>query len=214
MKVYNFNDDEVEELDYEEEKTKKRPSKAKEEPEEEVNIVKEIISLLIYVVCIFIAVFVIIKFVGQRTIVSGSSMENTLSNGDNLIVDKFTYNFIRDPERFDVIIFPYKYEEKTCYIKRVIGLPGETVFIDADGTIYVNGERLQESYGKDVILNAGLASETIMLGLDEYFVLGDNRNNSTDSRFENVGNIKREDIVGRAWVRIYPFDEISFVEKL
>lgn len=172
----------------------------------------EIISTVVYLLVVFVLIFLFIHYVGQRTVVSGSSMENTLSNGDNLIIDKISYRF-RDPERFEVVVFPYKLDEKTFFIKRVIGLPGETVYIDAKGTIYINGEKLEENYGREVIANPGLASSEITLAEDEYFVLGDNRNNSEDSRFEDVGNIKRSDLIGRAWVRIYPFSEMGAVNK-
>ena len=180
---------------------------------EETTLLREIISLLLYLVFVFAAVFLIIHFVGQRTTVSGSSMEDTLSNGDNLIVDKISYRF-HDPERFDVVVFPYRYQEKTYFIKRVIGLPGETIWIDADGNIYINGEVLKEDYGREVIKYAGLAESPIVLGDDEFFVMGDNRNNSEDSRFADVANLKRSEIIGRAWVRIYPFNEIGFVDDI
>ncbi len=84
-------------------------------------------------------------------------------------------------------------------------MPGESVRIDWDGNIYIDGELLKESYGREVMLDPGRAEEEILLGEDEYFVLGDNRNNSTDGRAERVGNIHRDNIIGRAWVRIYPF---------
>lgn len=177
------------------------------------DIAKDVFSVIINVVICFAVVFLITNYVGQRTVVSGSSMEDTLSDGDNLIVDKISYKF-HDPERFDVVVFPYQYEEDTYYIKRIIGLPGETVYIDASGNIYIDGEILDESYGTEVIIQAGLASTEITLGDDEYFVLGDNRNNSTDSRFESVGNIKGEDIVGKAWLRIYPFSNFGLVDNL
>ena len=169
---------------------------------------KDVLSMLAYVVIIFLLTFFIVHYVGQRTRVSGSSMENTLSNGDNLIVDKLSYRF-NAPERFDVIIFPFQYEEDTYYIKRIIGLPGETVQIGADGTIYINGEVLEEDYGLETILDPGMAIDPVVLGDDEYFVLGDNRNNSSDSRFAGVGKVKRDQIIGRAWIRIYPFDKIK-----
>lgn len=174
--------------------------------------VKEVISFILYIAVVFLLTYLVITYVGQRTEVSGSSMESTLSNGDNLIVDKISYRF-REPERFDIIVFPYQYEEDTYYIKRIIGMPGETVRIDEKGIIYINGEELVESYGREVIDadKLGLAQEEIMLGEDEYFVLGDNRNASSDSRDPSVGNIKRKDIIGRAWVRIYPFDKIGFI---
>ncbi|MBQ2317478.1 MAG: signal peptidase I [Lachnospiraceae bacterium] len=198
------------------ERTKIREEFA-EELEEDRPLTKEelrheIISTVVYLLVVFVLIFLFIHYVGQRTVVSGSSMENTLSNGDNLIIDKISYRF-RDPERFEVVVFPYKLDEKTFFIKRVIGLPGETVYIDAKGTIYINGEKLEENYGREVIANPGLASSEITLAEDEYFVLGDNRNNSEDSRFDDVGNIKRSDLIGRAWVRIYPFSEMGAVNK-
>ncbi len=139
-------------------------------------------------------------------------MINALQDGDNLIVDKISYRF-RDPERYDIIVFPYKYREKTYYIKRIIGLPGETVLI-RDGTVYINGEPLDEDYGVEPIAigNEGTAREELTLGDDEYFVLGDNRNHSADSRDPNVGLIKRGDIVGRAWVRIWPLKSMGFIK--
>ena len=171
------------------------------------------ISTLLYLLGVLCLTWLVITFVGQRTEVDGSSMEPTLTNGDNLIVDKLSYRF-RDPQRFDIIVFPYKHKEKTYYIKRIIGLPGETVQIDEKGDIYINGEILSESYGREIITaeNIGLAAEPIVLGEDEYFVMGDNRNNSTDSRYPQVGNIKREDIIGRAWVRIWPFSSFGILK--
>lgn len=182
-----------------------------ESAEKEKNVLKETISFIVYIGIVFLLTYLVIHYIGQRTQVSGSSMEATLSNGDNLIVDKISYRF-HDPERYDIIVFPYKYEKNTYYIKRIIGLPGETVQIGEDGTIYVDGEVLQESYGREVILDPGEAEDPIALGEDEYFVLGDNRNASSDSRDPSVGNILGEDIVGRAWVRIYPFNKIGFIK--
>jgi signal peptidase I len=176
-------------------------------------VMREILSTGLYLLIVLCLTYLVIAFVGQRTEVNGGSMEPTLSDEDNLIVDKITYRF-SDPERFDIIVFPFKYKEKTYYIKRIIGLPGETVQIDQQGNIYIDGEILNENYGKEVIQpdHIGLASQPITLGDDEYFVLGDNRNNSTDSRVSQVGNIKRDDIIGRAWVRIWPFDKFGVLK--
>lgn len=179
-------------------------------------VLKEILSTGVYLLIVMVLTYLVITFVGQRTEVNGDSMEPTLSNEDNLIVDKITYRF-KDPERFDIIVFPFQYKEDTYYIKRIIGLPGETIQIAEDGTIYVdkgNGfEVLQESYGREIIKaeRLGLAAEPITLGKDEYFVLGDNRNNSSDSRVPEVGNIKRDQIIGRAWVRIWPLSEMEVI---
>ncbi len=174
-------------------------------------ILKEAVSTVLYILIVLAVTWVIITFVGQRTQVNGSSMEPTLSDHDNLIVDKISYRF-KSPERFDIIVFPFQYEEDVYYIKRIIGMPGETVYIDRDGTIYIDGEVLEESYGREVILSPGRAGEPITLGEDEYFVLGDNRNNSSDSRDPSVGNIHRDRIVGKAWVRIWPFHKFGVLK--
>ena len=126
-------------------------------------VMKEFLNTAIYLLCVLGAVWLVITFVGQRTEVEGASMENTLHNGDNLIVDKLSYRF-RDPERFDIIVFPFQYQAP------------------------------------------------IVLGEDEYFVMGDNRNNSSDSRTDIVGNIKREDIIGKAWLRIWPLSDFGVLK--
>lgn len=182
----------------------------KKASEGKTNVVRETISFILYIAIVFLLTYLVIHYVGQRTQVSGTSMEYTLSDGDNLIVDKISYRFHK-PERFDIIVFPFKYEEDTYYIKRIIGLPGETVQISQDGTIYIDGEVLEESYGREVIQDPGQAAEPIELGEDEYFVLGDNRNASSDSRDPSVGVIQGKDIIGRAWLRLYPFDKIGFI---
>ncbi len=174
-------------------------------------VLREILSTSLYLLGVLCAVYLVIHFVGQRTQVQGDSMEPKLSTEDNLIVDKISYRF-HDPERFDIIVFPFQYEKDTFYIKRIIGLPGETVQIDEEGNILIDGEILEESYGKEVIMNPGRAYEPVELGEDEYFVMGDNRNNSTDSREPSVGNIKREAIIGRAWLRIWPFDKFGLIK--
>ena len=174
-------------------------------------VLKEILSTSLYLLFVLCAVYLVIHFVGQRTQVQGSSMEPKLSNEDNLIVDKISYRF-HDPERFDIVVFPFRYEENIFYIKRVIGLPGETIRIDEKGNILINGEILEESYGKEVIQSPGRAYEDIVLADDEYFLMGDNRNNSTDSRDPSVGNVRRDEIVGRAWLRIWPLDQVGFIE--
>ena len=177
----------------------------------EPGIIREILGWIFYIIVILVLTYVIITYVGQRTSVSGSSMETTLSDGDQLLVDKLSYRF-QNPKRFDIIVFPYQYEENTYYIKRIIGLPGETVQIDENGNIYINGELLEENYGAETIQNPGRAAKPITLGDDEYFVMGDNRNNSKDSRSEEVGNVKRSQIIGRAWLRIWPLNKFGLLK--
>ena len=191
--------------------SKKVYSDRKTKPEKiEQNKAKEIIGLIIYCIIVVAIMFCVIRFVGQRTIVIGDSMNPTLQDGENLITDKITYRF-KDPKRFDIIVFPQKVNTSKLLIKRIIGMPGETVEIK-DGRVYINGYELNETYGNEVMKDGGLASNAITLGKDEYFVLGDNRNNSQDSRFASVGNIQRSDIIGRAWLRIWPLDKITLLK--
>jgi signal peptidase I len=188
-----------------------KDEKAEEQQEESSPSHPVLRVVLNCVVCIAAALLLsilITKFVAHHTSVEGSSMENTLKSGDQLIVEKLSYYF-SEPKRFDVIVFPYS--KNVSYIKRIIGLPGETIKIE-DGTIYINGEVLTEHYGKEQIENPGLAADEILLGEDEYFVLGDNRNASVDSRKAEVGTIKRSEIQGKAWLRFYPFDSIGVVK--
>lgn len=177
--------------------------------ENEKSVMKELLSWVIYLLIVVAVSFLIVTFVGQRTKVQGRSMETTLSDGDNLIVDKISYRF-RDPKRFEIIVFPYQYQENTYYIKRIIGLPGETIQIK-DGYIYINGELLEEHYGAEVMEQSGIAADPIELGEDEYFVLGDNRNHSADSRDPSVGVLKRDQLMGRAFVRIWPLERAGFI---
>lgn len=177
------------------------------------NFFKEVLSTGIYLLVVLAFVYLVVNYVGQRTVVDGASMEPALSNMDNLWVDKLSYRF-EDPERFDVIVFPFRYAEDTYYIKRIIGLPGETVWIDDEGSIYIDGVLLEENFGREIILptNRNLAEQPILLGEDEYFVLGDNRNRSKDSRFPEVGNIRRDEIVGKAWIRLWPLHKFGVIK--
>lgn len=178
--------------------------------EKERGIFSTIFGWLVYILILIGLTYLIITYVGQRTRVSGHSMETTLSDGDNLIVDKLSYRF-KDPKRYDIVVFPYKYEENTYYIKRIIGLPGETVQV-IDGYAYIDGQQLtSDIYGAEIMDSPGIAAEPITLGEDEYFVLGDNRNHSSDSRNPSVGILHREDLIGKAWVRIYPFDKMGVI---
>lgn len=168
-------------------------------------------ELLVYIAIVALCLFVIPKYVVQRTVVSGTSMLDTLKDGDNLMVEKVSYH-LSDPKRFDVIVFyPYGREDESYYVKRIIGLPGETVQIIGD-EIYIDGKLLEEDYGKDPMTYSGIAEEPVKLGDDEYFVLGDNRKISKDSRYEEVGPVDRDLIEGKVVFRIYPFHSIGTVK--
>lgn len=184
-------------------------------------ILKWIVDIIM-VVCLS---FILATYMLGKTTVVGHSMEPTLENDDSLLVDKVSYCF-GQPKRYDVIVFePTIANVSKYYVKRIVGLPGETVQI-VDGVVYINGEPLSDDVtlrlagvdeeGNPIepekIYNAGLASEPITLGYDEYFVLGDNRNNSEDSRFSNVGNVKYSAIIGRIWAVSSPFGRMGLVK--
>ena len=183
-------------------------------------ILKWIVDITM-VVCLS---FILATYMLGKTTVVGHSMEPTLENDDSLLVDKVSYCF-RQPERYDVIVFePAIANVSKYYVKRIVGLPGETIQI-IDGVVYINGEPLEndviysfglkDEAGKPVepekIYNAGLAEKPITLGYDEYFVLGDNRNNSEDSRYANIGNVKKDYIIGKAWFRVSPCKKFGFI---
>lgn len=170
--------------------------------------VRSIISNVLYIAAVLLFSFLIVRYVGQRTEVIGSSMVPTLEDGNQLITDKITYRF-REPERFDIVVFPHG-PNNEYYIKRIIGMPGETVEISEDGTIYIDGEVLEEDYGYGNTTPQEM-SGGITLSEDEYFVLGDNREVSLDSRYAEVGNVPRSIIIGRAWLRLYPFDQFGLL---
>ena len=193
-------------------KKEQQTNVAVDEDEEDISFGKIILQRFVEVVaCVGIA-FVLSAgynhFIGTHTVVEGTSMETTLHDADNLIINKIGYRF-HDPKRYDIVVFPF--DDETYYIKRIIGLPNETVQI-VNGKICINGKMIKEDYGLEPIDNPGNAVEPITLGADEYFVLGDNRNQSKDSRSGEVGVIKREKIIGKAVFRFYPFDSFGKIE--
>lgn len=190
---------------------------------------KDVLSLSLYLLVVVCLAYLLVTFVVQRTEVLGESMEPTLCDKDNILVDKISYRF-HDPKRFDVVVFSVEKQDEESFVKRIIGLPGETVYIDGDGIIYVKapGEDdfspLKDFEGLDQIdsNHLGRAAKPITLSKDEYFVLGDNRNNSTDSRSTLtvskyssrylVGNVNKNRIIGKAKYVIYPFDSMRKIK--
>ena len=162
----------------------------------------------IAVVCLF--AFVAVWYFGQRVSTVGDSMSPVLRNGDVVLVNRIVYN-ATTPKRGDVIVFkPKGNENDHYYIKRIVGLPGETIEI-IENRVYIDGEPLEEDYETTNIDDVGVVDEKLKLAGDEYFVLGDNREQSEDSRDADVGNVKREYIYGKAWFVITPGDEFGFV---
>ena len=154
---------------------------------------------------------VLVYFVGYRTDVVGSSMLGTLAEGDEVLVNRFVYKLTQPKTNDIVVFFPNGNEKSHLYIKRVIGVPGDTVQIK-NGTVYVNGKVFDEKIEAASIEHAELAEDEIEVGEDEFFVLGDNRNNSEDSRYANIGNVKKEYIMGKAWFIVSPLKDFGFVK--
>ena len=159
-------------------------------------VLKEIFSWIFgIVVAIFIGV-VMVMFLGMTTSVVGDSMESTLYSGQEILIDRFRY-VISSPKSGDVVVFlPNGNEKAHYYVKRVVAVPGDTVLIEK-GTLYVNGVKNQ--WIDERILDAGIAENTLTMGKGEYFCVGDNTNNSEDSRSANIGPVKDEDIIGKVW---------------
>lgn len=163
------------------------------------------------ILLVIVAAVMLVSFVGFRITVVGASMSPTLESGDEILVNRFQYK-IFSPKQNDLIVFlPNGNEKSHYYIKRVIAGPGDKVQIK-DGMVYVNGEQFAEKASVSSIENALLAEDEITVGEDEYFVLGDNRNNSEDSRYASIGNVKKEYIVGKAWFVVSPWEKFGFLK--
>ena len=175
----------------------------------EKSLARIIWGWLFFIFMMILVSFIVVHFVNHNTLVVGNAMYPTLSDGDRIILDTVSYKIL-DPGRYDVVVFPSKYEENVYYIRRVIALPGETVQI-VDGRVWINGVPLEEKFSFDAITNAGLAGTMITLSEDEYFTLGDNRNESSDSGEPIIGMIRGEDIIGRAVMRVWPFGSIRLL---
>lgn len=161
-------------------------------------LLKDIMEVIVGgAVAVFLA-FVLIFSVGMRTSVIGDSMEPALYNGQEILMNRIIYR-LSMPKRGDVIVFlPNGNQNSHYYVKRVVGLPGETVQI-REGNVYIDGLLLMESEEFDEMSDPGIAQNEILLAQDEFFVLGDNRNSSEDSRSGNIGAVRKDDIIGKAW---------------
>ncbi|WP_455720764.1 signal peptidase I [Agathobacter sp.] len=172
---------------------------------------KEIMSWILSLAIVICLAYVLVAFFGIRTNVVGQAMEQTLEDNDEILVNKFAY-IVSKPKSGDVVVFlPNGNKKSHYYIRRVVAVPGDTVQIK-DGALYVNDELYKESTDVASMEDAGIASDPVKLGKDEYFVLGDNRNNSEDSRYANIGNVKKEYIIGKAWFRFSGFGDFGTIK--
>ena len=159
----------------------------------------------IKVVVISFAIILPIRFfLIQPFYVEGASMEPSFHSKEYLIIDEISYRFT-NPQRGEVVVLRYPRDPRQFFIKRIVGLPGERIKLE-EGVVHVNGKPLEERYLSDLNLSKTSMNE-LVLGSDEYFVMGDNRANSLDSR--SFGPISRREVVGRAWIRGWPFNRLS-----
>lgn len=185
---------------------------SKEKTKFEIENKRNAVNWIVQIIIVCIIAFVCVWFLGQRISNVGDSMNPVLKNGDIVLVNRVVYNASK-PKRNDIIVFkPNGNENMHYYIKRIIGLPGETVEIK-EGAVYIDEELLEESFTTTAITDAGIANEKIELAGDEYFVLGDNRAASEDSRMADVGNVKRADIYGKAWFIVSPAAAFGFIKE-
>ena len=192
----------------EEESREEKPLPDNNKLPEQHPVLKFVLSILVCLFTALLLALLITTYVAHHTSVEGSSMEPTIEDGSQLVVEQISY-YLHEPERIEVIVFPNN--QGANYIKRIIGLPEETRQIK-DGYVYINDKQLEEDYGKEIIEDSGLAVDKITLKKDEYFVLGDNRNGSIDSRRTDIGAVKREQIKGKAWLCFYPFTKFGTIK--
>lgn len=163
-------------------------------------MISDILSWIFGIVAAIFLAFVIVYLFGTRTAVAGSSMEPNLSNGQEVLINKMAFQFSA-PKRGDVIAFrPNGNEKAHISIKRVIGVPGDSIRIVA-GKVFLNGVEFEDDWAADT-RDGGVAQEEVVLGADEYFVMGDSRQNSEDSRSANIGNVSRGMIEGKVWYHL------------
>lgn len=174
-------------------------------------VVDVIVKWIVDIIAVIAMALFFIVYMCDTADMVGNSMSPVLCNSDSVLINKFSYE-LGEPDRYDIIV--YKNEDGDISIKRIIGLPGEEIKIE-DSKIYIrdNGKEtvLKDIYATEKF-ESGYVGEYTEIPMGEYFVMGDNRNLSEDSRFEYVGNIKRENILGKAWLISSPFNRINFIK--
>ncbi|MCM0648692.1 signal peptidase I [Clostridium swellfunianum] len=168
-------------------------------------MVKDIVELIKSVVIAIIAAVLIITFVFETVSVDGQSMSPTLTHKDRLIIEKVTYYF-RKPKPNDIVVIKYPADTREKFIKRVVAVAGDKVKVE-DNRLFINGVEKDEPYLKEKFIN-GFYNE-VTVPENTIFVLGDNRNNSKDSRSPDVGFVNLKLVVGKSALRIYPFNKIG-----
>ena len=175
---------------------------------EENSILKRAVQWLADIAVVLCLAWFSVYAFGTQVQISGQSMTPCLQAGDVVLMNRLSYD-LGSPDRMDVVVF--QREDRRANVKRVIGLPGETVQI-RQGRIWIDGKELETEPELSRVSLAGLAENPVLLGEDEYFLLGDNRDSSEDSRFANIGNVKREQILGKVWLRVMPLVDLQLIQ--
>ncbi len=176
-----------------------------------IPLLREIATWIVELAIVIALAGVVVYFIGVRTTIVGQSMGEQLQDGDQVLINRFIYK-VSKPKTGDVIVFlPNGNEKSHYYVKRVIATGGDTVQI-IDGVIYVNDAPADNVHFTGTISDPGVAAEKITLDADEYFVMGDNPSGSEDSRFANIGNVKSDYIIGKAWFKLLPLSDAGFIK--
>lgn len=176
---------------------------------DETNLIRRLSGWVVDIAVALAFAWFFLHSFGTQILVNGQSMTPLLNSGDVVLMNRLAYD-LGKPDRLDVVVF--EREDHRANVKRVIGIPGDVVQIQ-DGILYVNGERFGADEGLDQVSLAGLAEQPVELGEGEYFLLGDNRDSSEDSRFTNTGNIREEQILGKVWLRLFPLIDIKWIRS-
>ncbi len=176
--------------------------------DDEKNLFRRLMNWAVDIILVISVAWFTVYMFGTEVKITGNSMTPVLESGDTVLMNRLP-GALFGPARFDLVVF--EREDRKTNVKRVIGLPGETVQITG-GLVYINGQPLEAENGLEQVALAGLAENPITLGKDEYFLLGDNRESSEDSRFINIGNVKREQIKGSVWIRILPIIRFGLID--
>jgi signal peptidase I len=171
------------------------------------NKLRHVVNWVVDIVVVIAFAWFLVYAYGTQIEISGHSMNPLLESNNVVLMDRLSYDF-GSPKRFDVVVF--QRDDQKMNVKRVIGLPGETVRIKKSD-IYINDVKLEEPVGVSRITLAGIAEKPVKLGEDEYFLLGDNRDSSEDSRFSNIGNVSGSQIKGKVWFRMLPLGKMGFI---
>ncbi|MBE5969119.1 MAG: signal peptidase I [Lachnospiraceae bacterium] len=168
--------------------------------------------ILKYIIDIVVVVMLVILFItsmAYTATVKGSAMSPMINADNNIVINKLSYKIL-SPKRGDVVAFTLQGDEETVLARRVVALPGDSIVIKG-GKLYINGEEQDLIENEDNIVTDGILKNELVLDKDEYFVIGDNWNSSTDSRYVEIGPISKKDIIGKVWFVISPISDFGFV---